>query len=301
LMPSPSQLITILVWERNLLEFNFEHFHCPRRPNPKNLSREIQTSRQTVHEYQTIWNSHHGHLSAAEFVPHSGQPCFPSNTRGIDGQSICTGTLWISCSLSRILLFQSLSGNENFQPPFTQFPLCGQSHHDALSRLETTPTMGYLYSTWFLQSTNSIRRSWWFWNSWMSHFYRTTQHHYTPTIGPGDLEKWPQSRLRHSHPFSISSQAPFDHSLRTSNDIDHTSDWRSSGHFWQNTHSKKNFAAHHSHFGETPQTPPTTRLATIPQISTRTSPTFLDYYILNPRILDPGPLDRRKRHEVRSV
>ena len=153
-MLSLSQLITILVWKRNLLGFNFEHFHCPRRPNSKNLSREIQTSRQTVHEYQTVWNPHHGSLSTAEFLPYSGQPCIPSNTRRIDGQSICTGTLWISRSFSRILFFQSLS--------VTQFPLCGQSYHDALSRLETTPTMGHLYSTWLLHSTHSTRRSWWF-------------------------------------------------------------------------------------------------------------------------------------------
>ena len=66
-------------------------------------------SHYDAHEHQTIRNSHHGDLSPAELLPHSRQLCVPSNTRSIDGQSICTGTMWTRCSFPRILFLQGLS------------------------------------------------------------------------------------------------------------------------------------------------------------------------------------------------
>ena len=202
-------------------------------------------------------------------------------------------------SFSRILFLQGISRNEDFQSAVAQFPLCGQSCYDAFPRMETTSTMGYIYKTRFLQSTNSFGRSWWLWDLRMSHLHWTTQHHHSPTFGLGNIKKRSQPRFWHGHFVSISSQIPFDHSIYIPNSIDHSSNWRSFGNFWTRSHSETHFETYPPYLGEILETSFAPRLATISSISQRASTTFLDNVPWS-RILDLRHLKKKKPQETKS-
>ena len=185
-----------------------------------------------------------------------------------------------SRSFSRILFLQSISGNEDFQSTFAQFPLRGQPRHDALSRLETPSTVGCVHKIGFLQPPDFIGRSRWLWDLRMSYLHTTTQHYHSPTIGLGYLEKWSQPRFRYCNSFRLPSQIPFDHSLHLSDNLDHSSNWRSPGNFWTCTHSETYFETYFAHSHEILETPFSSRLAAISPSSQRPSTTFLVSYTL---------------------